>query len=203
MNYGILAVPLSSKSLGVWVLENKIMLGKGNDDLKIERRNDSLRIEIPWFRGLSAVYGVGTSLASLVLLGIGIYALLEGGLDGGGFICAGPAFILAFLLGLMGLGLIFNKTEIEVNKRELIVRHEPIPSTAANISLAIRDIGGWSIDEKRQHDEYGNVSITNYQLFVHDKSIGLDIILLKGGKSRLEVERIQSAIRDFIRSLNK
>ena len=173
----------------------------GNDDLNIERRDDSLKITIPWFRGMSALYGVGTSIGSIVLFGIGISALIEGGLESAGFICAGPAFILAFLFGFMGLGLIFNKTEINVNKRELIVRHEPIPSLAAKISIAINDIGDWSIDEKRQHDEYGNVSITNYQLLVHDKSIGRNITLIKGGRSRSEVLRIQSEIRDFIRSL--
>lgn len=165
------------------------------------RQGDSLKIEIPWFRGLSALYGVGTSIGSIILFGIGIDALIQVGWEDGGSICAGPAFILAFLLGFMGLGLIFNKTEIKVNKRKLIVRHEPIPSLAAKISIALSDIGDWSIDEKRQHDEYGNVSITNYQLLIHDKSIGRNITLIKGVRSYGEVNRIQSEIRDFIRSL--
>ncbi|MHA1939006.1 MAG: hypothetical protein ACW97O_12415, partial [Candidatus Thorarchaeota archaeon] len=105
------------------------------------RQGDSLKIEIPWFRGLSALYGIGTIIGSIILFGIGIDALLQGGWEVAGAVCAGPALILAFLLGFMGLGLIFNKTEIKVNKRKLIVRHEPIPSLAAKISIALTDIG--------------------------------------------------------------
>jgi hypothetical protein len=180
-----------------------VLLGIGNNHLNIERREDCLKIEIPWFRGESVPYGIGYSTISIVLLGIGIFIVIAGLLKGdfgfAGYL-AYPAFLLGFLFGLMGFGLIFNKTEINVNKRELIVRHGPIPSTAAKRSLAISELGQWSIDQKRQRGRYGNVTIT-FQLLVHNKSTGRNVSLIRGRRSSREVSQIQSEIQDFIRSL--
>ena len=81
------------------------------------------------------------------------------------------------------------------------MRHGPIPSTATNISLAISDIGQWSIDAKRIRGRLGNVIIT-YLLLVHDKSTERNVSLIRNGRSRSEVLQIQSEIRDFIQSLN-
>jgi hypothetical protein len=182
------------------------MLGLGNKDLNIDRREDCLKIDIPWFQGTNLLYGIGTSIASIVLIGIGIvmviHELFEGDWDLRIVGCiASLVFILGFLFGYMGLGLLFNKIKIRVNRQELIVRHEPIPSPATKKSLAISDIGQWSIDHKRQRDGYGNVTIT-YQLLVHDKSTGRNVTLIKGRRSSREVSQIQIEIQDFIRSLN-
>jgi hypothetical protein len=174
------------------------LLGIGNNHLNIERREDCLKIEIPWFRGRNALYGIFTLITSIVLFGIGIWGLLDEGL---GFICTPLAFLLAFPLGLTSLMLIFNKTEIKVNKREVIVRHGPIPSPVANISLAISELGQLSINEKRQRGRYGNETIA-FQLLVHDKSTGRNVSLIKGRRGSREVLRIRNEVRDFIQSLN-
>lgn len=161
----------------------------GNQDMKeieFERNDDSLVITIPWFRGIDAILGIILMIAS-------IYFLMKGGVG----------LVFAFLLGYIALGLIFNRTEIVVNNREIVIQHGPFPSPASKRSLLMTNFGEWRINVKKSYDDYGNVATTIHQLHVQNKASGKYVTLIKGGKSRGEIVLIRDEIDCFIRSIKK